>query len=84
MDELCKLLDEFTDNIIDKYLVCATEIISEYMSGEEGKIKLTCIMELIGLKCKGVTSNIYYGHEKEINGFVWMTLVMRSNFERYS
>ncbi len=53
------------------------------MNGE-GKMKLTGMMDLIGLKCKGFTYNIAYDHEDEITGFVWMTSVMRSNFERHS
>ena len=69
LNELCKPLDDITDDIMDESVACASEIISEYMNGE-GKMKLTCMLELIGLKCKGFTYNIAYDHEEDITDFV--------------
>ena len=81
--DLVKPLDDLTDDILDDTLVCAEEVFSEFINDDSCNSKIFAILEKLGRK-DGFTYNIAYDNSGKVTGIVWMTSVMRSNFERYS
>ena len=80
---LTKSMDNITDDIIDDAIVCAKEVLHDYMADDSQRIKIIAMLERLGEIDPGFTYNLCMNKDNELTGFVWMTSVMRSNFQRF-
>ena len=84
ISDLMKPLDEMTDDILDEAIHCVDDIYCSFMNEKSTDISLFRILESIGKISPGFTYAFSRDEDDRLTGVVWMTSVMRSNFERYS
>ena len=82
--DLMKSMDNKTDDIMDETVHIVDEVFTEYLNDETCNMKLFGILETLGNKSSGFTYALCNDGDGKLSGFVWMTSVMRSNFEKYS
>ena len=73
------LLDDVTEDIIDRAMQCSKEMFQDCLYNQNHKIKLMVILEKLASIDLGFTYNFHVDKSNKITGFVWMTSVMRSN-----
>ena len=83
MDDLIKTLEDQSEYILDIASVSETEIYYHYINNTENSYKIFSYLEGLSKEEKGFTYNLSNNSDNKLNGFVWMTSVMRSNFEIY-
>ena len=77
-------MDNQTDYIMDETVHIVDELFTEYLNDETCNMKLFGILETLGKKSSGFTYALCNDGDGKLSGFVWMTSVMRSNFEKFS
>ena len=83
MEDLIKPLDDQSEDILDIASISATEIYYHYLNNTENSYKLFSYLEGLSKEDKGFTYSLSSNSENKLTGFVWMTSVMRSKFEKY-
>ena len=84
LPELMKPIENETEDIMDSAVDAVDELFLESMNDDECNMKLLGIIEQLGKQNSGFTYALCHNEDHVIMGFVWMTAVMRSNFERFS
>ena len=66
-------------DIIDKTIQCSKEKFEDYVHEPNHNIKFLAILDKLGAIDPGFTYNFCMDNDKKMNGFLWMTSLMRSN-----
>ena len=83
VDETIEIMKESFDELFDN--PCTSDVleIDNISNYETLSMKFPDYLQLISLKSKGFQYRLAIGDNQKINGVVWMTATMRSNFERF-
>ena len=70
LHDLCKPLDNFTNEIMDDSVYCATKIFSECMNVEEINMRFMEILEHLELTSNGFTYEVSHSNKNQVTSIV--------------